>query len=188
MATCRLLFVGAYWHRKGADVAVSIARALNASGVPTELHLAGSAPPGPLPAFVTVHRFLSKADAEGKERLEHLFRAAHFLVVPSRADCSPIVVAEASAYGVPSIGTNVGGMATMIRDRLNGQTFALGALAEEYAAYVARLMSAQADYQALALSALREYQQRLNWASAAGTAANLIRQFCGAGKHDNVRR
>ncbi len=41
---CRLLFVGVDWYRKGGDRAVEAARILNEGGLPTELHVVGSAP------------------------------------------------------------------------------------------------------------------------------------------------
>ncbi|MGH2977723.1 MAG: group 1 glycosyl transferase, partial [Gaiellaceae bacterium] len=42
--SCRLLFVGVDWDRKGGDRAIEIARVLNDRGLPTELHVVGSEP------------------------------------------------------------------------------------------------------------------------------------------------
>src|SRR4029077_19841328 len=48
---CKLLFVGADWHRKGGSRALEVGRLLNARGLKTELHIAGCNPAVELPSF-----------------------------------------------------------------------------------------------------------------------------------------
>ncbi|MFM7181240.1 MAG: glycosyltransferase family 4 protein [Verrucomicrobiales bacterium] len=161
--TCRLLFVGVDWHRKGGAKAVEVARLLNESGLPTELDFVGCEPEGETPEFVKRHGFISRRTAEGRAWLDELFARSHFLIVPSLAECYGLVFADASSYGVPSLATNVGGIPTVVREGINGRLFDLNQDAASYCEYVRGLISDWPRYQALAESSFREYSERLNW-------------------------
>lgn len=173
---CKLLFAGMWWGRKGGDTAVAVAGRLNAAGIAAELTVVGCEPSrrDPLPSFVNVVGFLDKSTREGRERLEGLFLESHFLLLPTRADCTPLVIAEASAFGVPSLATNVGGMAELVKDDRNGRLFASGAGAAEYCDYIAALLADGARYRDLALSSFREFEERMNWDAAARAVAGIL--------------
>jgi glycosyltransferase involved in cell wall biosynthesis len=172
--TCRLLFAGVDWQRKGGDLVLRIAADLTARGIPVELDVLGCTPPVETPDYVRVHGFVSKSSAGGDDLIRGLFEQAHFLLLPSRAETYGVVFAEASAYGLPSLATRVGGIPTVVQDRKNGQTFPLDAPASAYADYVADLFSRPADYEALALSSFAEYEARLNWGVAGRNVAALV--------------
>ena len=57
------------------------------------------------------------ADADG---LRKLVQASDVLVLPTRADCSPIVVLEAGACGIPAIATRMAGIVDLIDDGTSG--------------------------------------------------------------------
>lgn len=175
---CRLLFIGAEWARKGGDIAVDVAARLVECGTPTELHIVGSNPPVELPGFVKRHGFISKSTAEGRQQLDSLFSQAHFFILPTRADCTPVVFPEACSFGLPVMTTNVGGIPTVIRNGKNGYTFPLDAPPEAYVDTIERLWSSRAEYEALALSSFAEYSTRLNWAVAGRRVRELIEVFC----------
>ncbi len=176
---CRLLFAGVEWARKGGDIAVDVAAELNRRGIPTELHIVGCIPPGTLPGFVRLHGFVSKASAAGRRTLDDLFSRSHFLILPTRADCTPLVVAEACSFGLPVLATNVGGLPTIVRDGKNGYSFAVGEASSAYCGTIERLWSARQEYERLALSSFREYSERLNWGTAGRKVAGLLEEFCG---------
>ena len=90
-----------------------------------------------------------------------------------------MVVAEESLFGLPSISTDVGGIATAIKDDRNGKIFSLNANIEEYIWYIRDIMSSNEKYRDLALSSFREYEERLNRSSAGNSVRQLIRQYCG---------
>jgi glycosyltransferase involved in cell wall biosynthesis len=46
-------------------------------------------------------------------------------VLPTQADCVPVVLTEASAYGLPILSTAVGGVSTIGEDKVNGRVFPL---------------------------------------------------------------
>jgi len=175
---CRLLFIGVDWERKGGDVAVEIARRLDRLGLRTELDVVGTSPPGPVPDFVRVHGFVSKKTAEGRALLDRLFAETHFLLLPSRAECNAVVLAEAGSYGLPCLTTDVGGIPTSIRDGLNGRTFPRDAGPGPYADYAVDVLSRPGEYGRLAASSFEEYTRRLNWSVAGREAARLIREYC----------
>lgn len=177
-SVCKLLFIGVDWFRKGGDIALRTAEILNDQGIQTELHIVGCTPPFDVPWFVTLHGFISKSTKEGRKQLNKLLTESHFLILPSRADCLPMVLAEASAFGLPSLATNVGGIPTAIRDGKNGQLFPLEEGAKKYSDYIMRLMSSKEQYQHLAMSSFREYIDRLNWPLAGKKVCELIYEFC----------
>ncbi|MBK1882342.1 glycosyltransferase family 4 protein [Luteolibacter pohnpeiensis] len=175
--SCKLLFIGVEWERKGGSIALETARALNALGLRTELHVVGCEPPGLTPDFVIRHGFISKKSAEGRARLEQLLTAAHFLIVPSRAECYGLVYAEASAYGLPSLAADTGGVSSVVRNAVNGQLFPLEAGGEEYAEYIGSQLGSRRNYESLCRSSFNEYEEQLNWDVAGGRVAEMVREL-----------
>jgi len=176
--TCKLLFLGVDWHRKGGDKALAVATLLNKRGLKTELHVAGCNLPFAPPSFVKSHGFISKKTEEGRKYLDQLLTQAHFLILPSRAECFGVVFSEASSYGLPSLATKVGGIPSAIKDGINGWTFHLNESPESYCDYIEKLMISKGDYRNLARSCFHEYSERLNWNSAGRQAHDLIQTFC----------
>jgi glycosyltransferase involved in cell wall biosynthesis len=62
--------------------------------------------------------YISKSTQEGSEQIDRLLSDAHFLMLPTRADCTPYVIPEANSFGLPCITTNVGGIPTMVKDHV----------------------------------------------------------------------
>ncbi|MEO1146059.1 MAG: glycosyltransferase family 4 protein, partial [Cyanobacteria bacterium J06638_22] len=173
---CKLLFLGVDWVRKGGEIALQVARELNAQGVRTELTIIGCQPEieGALPEFVKPLGFISKGTEAGMATIQTALTESHFLIVPSVAECFGIVFCEASSYGVPSIATNVGGIPTAIKDQHNGKLFPLGASIQNYCSFIADTFSDYSRYTELALSSFNEYQTRLNWSVAGKAVRQLI--------------
>lgn len=169
---CNLLFLGKVWARKGGDTAMAVAEELNKSGLPTTLTLIGSQPPEgvALPSYVRKIGFINKSDPVGLKQFNDLIAESHFLILPSRAEAFGIVFCEAASFGVPSLATRAGGIPTAVRDGGNGKTFPLGAPPAEYAAFIRQQFADYTGYTALARSAFREYETRLNWGVSGATA------------------
>lgn len=164
-APLRLFFSGVHWFRKGADVATAVAAELARRGVPVRLDIIGCTPPPgvELPDCVTVHGFISKADPEGAARIEKFFSEAHFFIVPSRADCTPIVFCEAASFALPVLTRATGGIPSVITSGVNGMCFPDDASPADYADYIQRIMDTPGAYRALCRSSFEEYRSRLNW-------------------------
>jgi glycosyltransferase involved in cell wall biosynthesis len=174
---CKLLFIAVDWFRKGGNIAYQVAKELNQSGLKTELTVVGCQPlvKEPLPDFVNALGFISKSTSEGRARIQNLILESHFLILPTLADCTPIVFCEANSLGVPCLSTTVGGVPTMIRNGVNGQLFDKDANTSEYSGYIANLFSDYSTYKNLALFAFHEYQSRLNWRVAGQNVKDLLK-------------
>ncbi|MBD2296489.1 glycosyltransferase family 4 protein [Anabaena sphaerica FACHB-251] len=176
---CKLLFIAVDWIRKGGNVAYQVAKQLNQSGLKTELTIVGCQPmiDEPLPDFVKSLGFISKSTVEGKKQIHNLISESHFLILPTLADCTPIVFCEANSLGVPCLSTTVGGIPTMIQNDVNGRLFHKNAAISEYCDYIAYLFSNYSDYRNLAIAAFNEYQSRLNWSVAGKKVKNLLTEY-----------
>lgn len=174
--TCKLLFFAVEWLRKGGDVALAVTKTLNEAGLPTELIVVGCHPPESetLPNYVKVIGYINKSTVDGRTTLDRILAEAHFLILPTRADCAPHALIEANSFGVPCLTTNVGGIKTIVKDDVNGRVFELDIDISEYCTYVTHLFEHYTQYKALANSSFYEYESRLNWTVAAKEAKKLI--------------
>ncbi len=108
--TVNALFVGGDFARKGGDTLLQAFAALPAQAN-VHLHLVTQTEGvGDNLANVTVHRHIKP----NSDTLRGLFQNADMFVLPTRADCSPLVVLEALAAGLPIITTHVGALAETV--------------------------------------------------------------------------
>jgi glycosyltransferase involved in cell wall biosynthesis len=178
MAPCHLLLVGVDWERKGANVAVETVLALNAAGLNARLTVVGCKPPPaqPLPAGVEIIPFIGKETAAQRRQLAELYKRSHFFIMPSRAEAFGIVFAEASAFGVPCLATEVGGLPSVIIDEVNGRLFPLGTGGVEYADYILACMEDPSRYRELAMRTAREGATRLSWNASGRKVAKILKE------------
>jgi glycosyltransferase involved in cell wall biosynthesis len=173
---CVLLFLGVDWKRKGGAIALETARLLNDRGLNTELIVAGCKVPGEKPSFVKEIGYISKRTPQGRRQLSHLLRISNFLILPTRAECAGVVFSEASAFGLPIITTDTGGIPTYVRQGVNGVRIPLAASAETYADHIWRLFHDSSAYSSMALAGWEEYRQRLNWETSISSLLSLLGQ------------
>ena len=159
---CRILFVGVDWDRKGGQIALDAVRALRAQGIPSVLTVCGCVPPVE-EACMQVIPFLSKDDPRDRERFSRLFYESHFFVLPTQGDAFPIVLAEASAYGLPSLSSRTGGLEDLVLDGKNGFLLPPSATGIDYAIRIAKIWEDRALYARLEESSRKEFDERLNW-------------------------
>ncbi len=171
----KLLFLAKSWERKGGDIVLTVAKALYDAGYPVEVTIVGYYPPQLTPTpYVNCLGFISKHTPEGKQKLRQLLAETHFLFVPSRAEAYGIVFCEANAFGVPCLTTHVGGIATIVKDDINGMTFGLDTPTSLYCDTIINLIHDRTRYQTLALSSHHEYETRLNWKVATQQVKNMM--------------
>jgi glycosyltransferase involved in cell wall biosynthesis len=160
----RLLFVGVDWERKGGPIAYDAILALRRMGFDASLTVVGCDPPAPFKtANVSSLGFLSKNDPGQTATLESLFRNSDFLIVPTRAECYGCVFVEAAAFGLPSIATDTGGVATAMARGATGLLLPPQATGEDYAAAMAEVLNDSERERALRVSARRAYDTELSW-------------------------
>jgi glycosyltransferase involved in cell wall biosynthesis len=121
---CRLLLVGVDWLRKGGDIAMEIHRRLLSLKIPCSLTVAGMKPGEnvSLPENVEFV-FIDKDSESGERHYMELLNNSDLLLLPTVADCTPIVIAEAFAAGLPVLATRTGGIPSMVDEGVTGFLF-----------------------------------------------------------------
>ncbi len=161
---CRLLFVGRNWENKGGAKALEAFRILKATGFRCELTVIGCQPPKDTnDEGLTVIPWLDKSNIADIFRYDAILRKSHFMVLPTVFDAYGIVFCEASAYGIPSIAANVGGVSQPVREGRNGFLLSPDATAHDYANTIMDVFRDKEKYQRLRYYSRQEYKTRLNW-------------------------
>ena len=173
----RLLFIGVEWERKGGRIALDVVRKLIQLGIPAHLTVVGCEPAisAKDAQYVSVQGFIKKT-VEGQKKINNFLSQSHFLIVPSEAECYGLVFCEASAFGVPSIARNVGGVGTIIKSDVNGRLFDYHTTAKDMVDWIISFYREPEKYHRLALLTLAEYESRLNWESLRKNKENFKRR------------
>ncbi|WP_311735309.1 glycosyltransferase family 4 protein [Bradyrhizobium yuanmingense] len=172
---CRLLFIGANWEEKGADIAVGVLAELRKRGMEAELVICGCTPPKSVAQDgLTIIPYLDKCDREQRNRLDQLYRDADLFLLPTRADCYGIVFCEAAAYGVPSIAPATGGVPCAVRKGETGLLLPPNATKADYAAVIFETFANQDRLARLRQSSRAAFEARLNWQAWARRVSDLI--------------
>jgi glycosyltransferase involved in cell wall biosynthesis len=161
---CRLFFLGVDWQRKGGEIAFETLLKLEEMGIQAELIICGCTPPSSFThERLKVIPYLDKKDETQRRQLEKLFETSDFLLLPTRSECYGMVFCEASAYGLPSITTDTGGISGAVKDGENGFMLPLSARGQEYAEAIAKVYSDDQLYSELVRSSRAAFENRLNW-------------------------
>lgn len=162
---CKLLFIGQNWERKGGEAAIRVAKYLNESYIKTQLTIVGCTPPEneSLPDFVHILGFVDKSKSEGKQLINKLYSENHFFILPTIAECTPIVFSEANSFGLPVITTSTGGISSIIRNDVNGRMFGNEIDIPICAKYIYEIFIDYDRYKKYSLTSFNECIARLNW-------------------------
>lgn len=163
-SSIKLLMIGVGWERKGGPIAFECLTSLLANGIDASLTLCGCVPP---PGFehprFRVIPFLSKHDPQQWMEFEQLYFDADFMLFPTRAEALGVVLCEASAYGLPILATDTGGVRGALNDGVNGFAMPYEARGDAYAAKIMEIVAEPARYRDLVVSSRDEYERSLNW-------------------------
>ena len=172
---CRLVFIGINWERKGGDKILQAYKQLKNEGFPCTLTIIGSMPGEGQEddKNLNIIPFLDKTKQEDLQKLFNILSESHFLVLPTQFDAFGIVFCEASAYGVPSIASDVGGVSQAIKEGKNGFLLPADATASDYAEKIKNVFNDKENYIKLRQSSRNEFETRLNW-DVWGEKVNII--------------
>lgn len=178
---CRCVFIGKEWERKGGQIAVDATVNLLKRGFNASLDIIGCSPSlaALSPAareHIRCHGRVDKGSDAGRSLYASIMLNAAFLFLPTRQDCSPMVFAEANAYGIPAITTDTGGVSCIVHDGVNGKLLSQGASPEDYADLIVSTFKERTAYQKLRTSSRDRFEQVLNWQSWADAAFPIINQ------------
>jgi glycosyltransferase involved in cell wall biosynthesis len=179
-----LLFVGVVWERKGGPLAFRVLSELLERGVPAELHVVGCEAPETIKdsPHVVCHGFLDKSDPAALNTLNRLYENASFLIVPSRQEAYGLAFAEASAYGLPILATNTGGVATVVEQGVNGFLFDLDESETRYVDTILNLRAAPEKYRQLRISSRSRYKSHLSWDAWGQRMEQIVAEAVNGGK------
>ncbi|MDQ3047216.1 MAG: glycosyltransferase family 4 protein [Bacteroidota bacterium] len=161
---CKLLFIGVNWNDKGGPIAFDCLKELIKMNINAELTVCGC-----IPSADVVHEklnvipFLNKNNPSEFTRLQELWSSSTFLILPTRIDAYGIVFCEASAYGLPSLGTDTGGVAGALHNEKNGYLMPFSAGGKDYALKIAAIYRDPEAYKTLSINARNEFEKELNW-------------------------
>jgi glycosyltransferase involved in cell wall biosynthesis len=177
---CRLLFVGVDWQRKGGEIAFETLLKLEEFGIKAELIVCGCIPPRQFShKRMTVIPYLYKSDEKQRAQLEQLYITSDFFLLPTRSESYGMVFAEASAFGLPSITADTGGVPEVVRNGENGFVLPYSARGAEYAEVIARLYRDDRRYAALVRSSRAAFDERLSWDAWGIAVTKMITELLG---------
>jgi glycosyltransferase involved in cell wall biosynthesis len=175
---CKLLLVGTMWKNKGADIAVNTLKILRQRNIDAYLTIVGCEPDTPInDEHITVIPFLNKNSEKGLKQLEHLFLSHTFFILPTRFDCTPIVFCEASAYALPILSANTGGVAGHVKEGVNGYLIDYDDKGEKYAEKIISIFSDKVVLNQLTVSTRKCFDESLNWSSWVNSFDTAIKQI-----------
>lgn len=159
-----LLFLSVDWERKGGGIAFETLEQLKLAGIAVKLIVCGCTPPVEFKhPDMEVIPFLNKNDLKDFEQFVGILSSVHFLLLPTRADCTPVVNCECNAYGVPVITTNVGGVTDAVIDGINGFCLPLNAGGKAYADVITGIFFNKEKYHQIIKSSRARFDEELNW-------------------------
>jgi len=158
---CSLIFVGVDWERKGGDLAIRIQQDIQQKGVVCKLIIIGSSPSRKLTSQnIEIIETLDKIAQ--KELYRSKFEESDFMILPTQADCTPIVIAESFAFGVPVVASNTGGISCMINRGING--FLIDRQEPElFAKVILETINNNGEYMKLSKACIESFKTRFTW-------------------------
>jgi alpha-maltose-1-phosphate synthase len=162
---CNLLFIGVDWVRKGGDVVLKVHQCLLAKGIQSRLTIVGTSlpPEVKIPERIQVITHLNKDAQDGQMQMNTLLENADFFLLPTLADCTPIVIAEAYAYGIPVLANETGGIPSMVLDGVTG--YLMKNSAQDYLDKIEFLLADKELYSKISLNCLKHSSSTFNWES-----------------------
>ena len=174
--TWKILFVGVYWENKGGEIAYNAFISLINKGYDVNLTILGCIPPDKFQhPKITVIPFIDKNEKAGQKKLFDIYKQHHFLILPTRFDCTPIVINEASAFAMPCLVANTGGVAGHLTENENGYLINYNDKGEGYAEKISFLMTHPDLYLKLRQTTRKKYDESLNWQNWKEKITSLMR-------------
>ncbi len=184
---CVLLLMGIDWQRKGGDIAFETLLKLEEMGIAAELIVCGCTPPKHIThKRMTVIPYLNKNNEQEYEKLCQLFITSDFLLLPTRADCTPNVIGESNAYGLPVITTNINGISEMVKNGENGYMLPFSARGDAYAEVIATIYKDPQKYNYMVKASRKAFEELLNWDSWGIGVNNIIAKVLAYNKKEDA--
>lgn len=161
---CKLLFVGVEWERKGGFIAYEAFKYLKDQGYNVKLSICGCPIPSGLndPDMEEIP-YINKNIPEENYKFHQMMLTHHFFILPTRAECYGMVFAEASAYALPIVTTDTGGIGSVVKDGVNGFKLPLTATGEDFGKTIENIFFKRESYEEMRISTRNFFEQVLHW-------------------------
>lgn len=174
-----ILFSGVDWVRKGGNIAVDTVKKLNERGINSTLYVCGIRSedfPTELNNvdYVKNIGFLNKNEESDLQKYLDIWENTDIFILPTRAECSAIVLNEANAYGVPILTTETGGLSNYVINGINGQRLSLRANGKDYANVIENWIKNK-KLEELSLGARKLYETNNSWKAWGAKFASVIK-------------
>lgn len=176
-----LVFVGADWIRKGGDITLEAFRRLKAMDGSRDyrLHVIGSKPNEEmLDDGARFYGFLDRNISEQENLHAKIFQEGDIFILPTKAECAGIVFCEASAYGLPIVTYDTGGVGDYVVNGVNGFRLPVEAAGEMFANCILKIVSDTSLYQRLSDGGRKLYAECLNWDKAGHVLKDTVDSLC----------
>jgi len=174
---CKILFIGVEWERKGGAIAFETLQEMKKKGIKTRLTIVGCRPPAEFQdEDMVVIPFLNKKEKAQSDLFNQLLYENHFFILPTRGECFGVVFCEASAFALPSITTDTGGIGSAVENGKNGYRLPLEAHGDKYAEVISDIfLNFENKYLPLAKATRDFYDVRLSWESWANSLNEILK-------------
>lgn len=163
----RVLLVASNWERKAGDRVVrAVARARDRSDQAPELTVVGNSPVR-LPEWVT---HLGRVQPD---RMAEIYASHDILVDLAAANAGGVTLTDAHAYGLPTVATDVGGVADIVQDQSTGYLVS-DSDAEEQAASALLQLNDDDTWSRMSRAARTHHERTLNWSTWARRTRHII--------------
>lgn len=171
----KFLHIGSPWYRKGCDIALDIVKELNKRGMRSEITYVGLEKDivDSDKKYVKFIKYIDKNTKVGFDEFIRQLQIANYLIVPSRAEAFGHVFCEANMFGVPAIGSNTGGITSVILEGKNGFIFDINNI-DSIIAKIENNFRDQKQYYNLCLNSFNEFENRLNWKNSVENIIKII--------------
>lgn len=163
--TLHLLFLGVNWERKGGQKAIEACQWLIEHGMDIRLSIVGieelSREVRSL-SFVEDYGFLDKNNPTDYEKLVKVITRSHLLILPTKNECAGIAFAESSAYGLPIITHETGGIANYVINGYNGYRLPLSSTGKDFGKAIVKMLESN-QLEQLSKNAISLYNDKLNY-------------------------
>jgi glycosyltransferase involved in cell wall biosynthesis len=172
----KAILVGVDWRRKGVDKAIEIIAELRKDGIDIRLRVVGCKPPpgAHVPDYVEVFGRVPKDTPAGEQRYYDLLQSSHVFLLPTVAECAAVSTAEANAYGLPVIVSDVGGNGSLVSEGINGYLCPVDAPAVKWAEALKAILVQPDAYREQCLRAQAYYERELSWTVAVQRFGQLV--------------
>jgi glycosyltransferase involved in cell wall biosynthesis len=173
----KAILVGVEWQRKGVSKAIAVVGELRKQGMDMTLRVVGCTPPSgvEVPSYVEVFGRVPKDSPEGERRFCELLQSAHVFLLPTIAECAAVSLAEANAYGLPVVVSDVGGNASLVKEGVNGHLSAIDAPSFVWAEALRKVIDGPVAYRDRCLRAHAYYEDELSWKVAVRRFEEIMR-------------